>query len=490
QVISDIDLVPTALHVPPGNISTGSHFTVTSTIANQGTSNPTGYFSVGYYLSTDAQITAADTKIADRRVYSLRAGAGLNLSATVYIPAGMAPGTYYLGVLVDKNDSQAEANEGNNGLAAAGARQVISDIDLVPTALHVPPGNISTGSHFTVTSSIANQGTSNPTGYFFVGYYLSTDAQITAADTKIADRRVYSLRAGAGLNLSATVYIPAGMAPGTYYLGVLVDKNDSQAEANEGNNGLAAAGARQVISDIDLVPTALHVPPGNISTGSHFTVTSSIANQGTSNPTGYFSVGYYLSTDAQITAADTKIADRRISSLRAGAGLNLSATVYIPARMAPGIYYLGVLVDENDSQAEADEGNNGLAAAGARQVISDIDLVPTALHVPPGNISTGSHFTVTSSIANQGTSNPTGYFSVGYYLSTDAQITAADTKIADRRISSLRAGAGLNLSATVYIPAGMAPGTYYLGVLVDENDSQAEADESNNALGTQVNVVQ
>ncbi|MCU7906825.1 MAG: S8 family serine peptidase, partial [Candidatus Thiodiazotropha sp. (ex Epidulcina cf. delphinae)] len=289
--ILNTDLVMTSVTHSVSEIDVGENFTINSTIANLGTGATATQTKVSYHLSTDATITSDDTLIGSENVAAVSGNGSVDLNGTVWVPFSLQEGTYYVGAIADDTNRQPETNEINNALAATNTIQVTRNIDLVPTALHVPSGNISTGSHFTVTSAIANQGTSNPTGYFSVGYYLSTDAQITAADTKIADRRVYSLRAGAGLNLSATVYIPAGMAPGTYYLGVLVDKNDSQAEANEGNNGLAAAGARQVISDIDLVPTALHVPPGNISTGSHFTVTSAIANQGTSNPTGYFSVG-------------------------------------------------------------------------------------------------------------------------------------------------------------------------------------------------------
>ncbi len=39
------------------------------------------------------------------------------------------------------------------------------------------------------------------------------------------------------------------------------------------------------------------------------------------------------------------------------------------------------------------------------------------------------------------------------------------------------------------IPASIAPGTYYIGILVDEGNAVPEANESNNSVSTQLIVV-
>jgi hypothetical protein len=75
-----------------------------------------------------------------------------------------------------------------------------------------------------------------------------------------------------------------------------------------------------------------------------------------------------------------------------------------------------------------------------------------------------------------------GSVQVGYYLSTDPVITSADRALSTRPLSGLL-GAGGTLALTsqlVTIPADVAPGNYYIGVLADSANVLAESNEANN----------
>jgi hypothetical protein len=79
-----------------------------------------------------------------------------------------------------------------------------------------------------------------------------------------------------------------------------------------------------------------------------------------------------------------------------------------------------------------------------------------------------------------------GYASVnvkiGYYISTDSNITTADRLIGVGSITIPRGVQAENDNAWLYIPSDLASGsTYYLGAIVDYNKSLSEVDESNNA---------
>jgi hypothetical protein len=85
---------------------------------------------------------------------------------------------------------------------------------------------------------------------------------------------------------------------------------------------------------------------------------------------GNVSAGVYLSTDPTITASDTRITGRSIgSAFGAGSSFNAPAEeISIPERQA-GLYYLGILADEQNVVGESNEGNN---YASTPLLISDV----------------------------------------------------------------------------------------------------------------------
>src|SRR5258705_2901410 len=67
------------------------------------------------------------------------------------------------------------------------------------------------------------------------------------------------------------------------------------------------------------------------------------------------------------------------------------------------------------------------------------------------------------------------------YLSTDSTITATDTLLGTFSSSALQSGGTQNGSISLLLPASLAAGTYYLGVVADSTSTVAESNESNNA---------
>jgi len=69
----------------------------------------------------------------------------------------------------------------------------------------------------------------------------------------------------------------------------------------------------------------------------------------------------------------------------------------------------------------------------------------------------------------------------GLYLSTDSTITTSDTLLGTFSSSALQSGGTQNGSISLLLPASLAAGTYYLGVVADSTSTVAESNESNNA---------
>lgn len=97
------------------------------------------------------------------------------------------------------------------------------------------PTVASRGTFVTLEFSFANQGTSTRT--FDINFYLSTNSLISTADRYLGGNSGAWAAAGAMGTFSRTLFIPRDIAPGTYYLGFLLDPRGAIAENNESNNG-------------------------------------------------------------------------------------------------------------------------------------------------------------------------------------------------------------------------------------------------------------
>lgn len=94
----------------------GIHLTgnsVNFTLNNAGSAAAAASIS-GLYLSTDTTITTADKLIGTFQASSLTAGGTQSESIALALPANLAAGTYYLGVLANSKGQVAESNENNN----------------------------------------------------------------------------------------------------------------------------------------------------------------------------------------------------------------------------------------------------------------------------------------------------------------------------------------------------------------------------------------
>jgi hypothetical protein len=131
------------------------------------------------------------------------------------------------------------------GLLFASIALAVGQPDLVittgtPTAT---PGTVLPGGTVTLSAwTVKNQGTVSTGGSFFTGYYLSTDAAITVGDTYLSQSSTSTMAAGASFPWGGpTLTIPANTPAGTYYIGILVDKDNAIAESDETNNYVSVA---------------------------------------------------------------------------------------------------------------------------------------------------------------------------------------------------------------------------------------------------------
>ena len=90
----------------------------------------------------------------------------------------------------------------------------------------------------------------------------------------------------------------------------------------------------------------------------------------------------------------------------------------------------------------------------------------------------GSYITIDFTFSNQGTSTAT--FDIGFYLSTNSYISTWDTHLGTNTGAWGSSGYTGTFTRTLWIPSWIAPGYYYVGFIVDDGNSLAENNESNN----------
>ena len=96
------------------------------------------------------------------------------------------------------------------------------------------PETVQVGKHLKISGEIANAGGAT-SGSFVVNIYLSTDAEITSSDYLLTQVGM-DIQAGASQELSWLNPVPEAVAPGTYYVGWIIDPDNRVAEEDENNN--------------------------------------------------------------------------------------------------------------------------------------------------------------------------------------------------------------------------------------------------------------
>jgi len=226
--------------------------------------------------------------------------------------------------------------------------------------------------------------------------------------------------------------------------------------------------------------------------GDTFDVEFNVGNVGYIN-SGTIDVDFYLSSNTLVTDYyDNYVGTVTLSGLDAWSMTNPTATLTVPADLAPGDYYVGWIM--SCAESEYSTTNHYLTAYGYESyddnmaVIADatltveeatFDLEVTDVDVSNGVYEPGDQIEVEWDLRNNGTSDIESYgFTIR--LSTNTTITLYDEAVCSGLIlSGPGAGETLSDSITCNIPE-VADGDYYVGLILDDDDDLDETDESNN----------
>ena len=462
------DLAVSAL-TGPAAAAAGVAIAVNETTKNQGTGEATASVT-RYYLSANGSVDVADAVLGSRIVPTLAVGASSAATVTLTIPAATATGTYYVIALADADAALGEIVESNNQRSFV--TRIGPDLQILSVTA---PSTAAAGAAIVVGDTTKNKGAGDA-GASTTSFFLSANSTYEATDAALGSRGVPALGPGASQAAQTTVTIPAGTAAGTYYLIALADAANVVAELTETDNTNRAT----VHIGPDLTVSAFSAPAVS---GAGATVMVADTTKNTGAGASVESVTrFLLSVNSTLDAADVTLAERPVPALASNGSHAATTPVTIPPGTIAGVYYLLAQADAAAGNAEVTETNN-LRTAQARV---GPDLVVASLGAP-GSVTAGASMNVTDTAKNQGGAVASAS-SVGLYWSSNTTLDASDPALGSRSVPSLEAGIGSSGSTQVVVPAGAAPGTYYLIARADRDANVIESNETNNTAYLVIHV--
>lgn len=234
---------------------------------------------------------------------------------------------------------------------------------------------------------------------------------------------------------------------------------------------------------------------GPINAGGSLTIDYRLQNSGLA--AGPFTVSFYLSTDNTIRSSDFLLGSVGFNGLPAS---NISSP-FTNTFTLPGVnntfwngdrtYFIGMIVDSSNAVLESNENNNASVGASIdyEQVTiintQSANLVGSAFDVTTGPLKAGSSFTINYDIRNLGGGSASS-FDVSFYISSNNFISSLDVLLGTTTISGLSGNTTSSYTSTLTLPSvsdsfWSGSRTYYIGMIVDSNNTVSESNESDNS---------
>ena len=443
---------------------------------------------VGFYLSTDNTYDVSDVLLAEEESTLSNTDTNDDEDAHLTIPTGTSPGTYYIIFFADHNESYTEGDETNNvesieiTVTDPGADDfTIINETVSPTSVY--PGGL-TDVACTQRYTGGNTATLEP----FVGYYLSTDNTYDGSDVLLGDDASTLHSQEKEESESATVTIPAGTSPGTYYILFRADYKEAYTEGDETNNVASVELTVETPPADDFTILNNTVSPTTVFMGATIDVGCEQHYEGGSTTTLEPKVGYYLSTDITYDGSDVLLGSSTSSLSVTTTWEQENETLTIPSETTAGTYYILFFADYDDVYTEGDETNNILyTEITVSDPVDDFYIQNPATELGNSLVNSGGTFEASCNQHYSGpaTSNFTVY--LGYYLSTDMTYDASDILLADDN-STIGSDPEDGERADVTIPTGTVAGTYYILFFADHTEEFIESDETNNVSYVEITV--
>lgn len=337
-----LDIQALQCRVTPTTITAGATTSTATCQVPNPSSNDPGSATYGFnmYLSTNNNISTSDTLLADRS-YTFNYAAVQNVSlntGNVTIPKNTPSGTYWVGVQLDNFD----ANYANNETDLWDAQQITVNgvTDIVANTCTAPNGTFYHGDTISVGYNVENEGGDSSTSVT-LDFYASTNTDISGSDTFLGSVNIGSFAGSQTKTGSVNLNIPSSIV-GNRFIGYIAtaSNDDIVNQSNEAYDATAIniQGRADMFANYITALDTVAIPGGAID------IRFNVQNFGTV-ASGTYDVDVYASNNTTISTFDTLMGTFTRPSLGAGGSSTVINSVNFPGFMAPGDYYVGMIVE-------------------------------------------------------------------------------------------------------------------------------------------------
>lgn len=322
----------------------------------------------------------------------------------------------------------------------------------------------------------------NPSGFrgdLVTKLFVSQSSDITVDSAQASGATTLTLSGTGGPFTYYHVPLPQGLKPGIYYVAVGV-----MFPGNTDPEGIVLSNAVQIeVIDqrppFDLSVELKEASPSVVGAGDPVSVHYSVSEP--SGMSGTFSSSIYLSSTPTVTTSSTLVKTWTVDVVKGKLDLTSTANP-IPRSLTPGAYYIGVIVQTNGDTNPSNNTSSTIPITVTSER-APFDLGVQIASVNPATIAPGGTFTISYNIKN--TSKSTGSYWRWVYLSTDETISTSDQLLSTNTFSVTGADAQISTVA-ITMPASVAPGKYYLGVIAENQGDTNPDDNISPAFAIQV----
>ena len=355
-----------------------------------------------------------------------------------------------------------------NGVYAAAPDLVVTNVAVLSPAV--------SGQNFTLAYTVANEGTGPSDGCWYDRLYLCTNTTLSSGIYWWQWNPCGPVAAGGAYGYTNTETLPSLQA-GTYYWIAITDTGDSIPGENYANNTNAPVAFTVTAPDLVVTNVAVLTPAVS---GQAVSVSWVVLNQGNGPVDNdvYWDDRLYLCTNRTLDSSITYWYWSESGPLAAGASYtNITGPghIVLPS-LQQGTYYWIAVADAGDSIPGDNYDNNTNAAVAF--VVTAPDLVVTNVIVLSPAVS-GQFFTLTYSVANQGTGPADGCWYDTLYLCTNTTLSSAISSWERNPCGPVPVGGTYAYTNTAILPA-LQQGTYYLIAVTDTKDSVPGENYNNN----------
>ncbi|MEZ4948256.1 MAG: CARDB domain-containing protein [Saprospiraceae bacterium] len=243
--------------------------------------------------------------------------------------------------------------------------------------------------------------------------------------------------------------------------------------------------ASTALPDLSLAVSAIAVSgPGGFRTSLLY----DLRNNGLADVNSDVKTSLYFSTDNQWQASDLMLSSETDNSIPAGSFVQNQLWYNVPLSYAPGVYYLILRTDDDETIQESNENNNLVISP--FQILPSADLSWDGVNFLPSIVGLGASFNADVLFKNIGNASA-GNFIIETWLSEDDNLDVnTDIKLYDRTIFGLAPDAGGTTSFAVHeIPDNIPIGNYHLIFVADASDAIPEVDENNNIFVSPIEII-